>query len=61
MGCDDDLLLSGLIIYFTHCVEKIQPVSWRGDPVRHPFTTAVCSHGDVAFSLHVCRTAKSDP
>lgn len=36
------------------CVEKIRLVSWQGDPVRHPFANrCICSHGNVAFSLHV--------
>ncbi|TMW91931.1 hypothetical protein EJD97_013725 [Solanum chilense] len=59
MGWDDDLILSGL--YLLHCIEKIRSVTWQGDPVWHHPPTGICSHGDVAFSLHVCRTAKSEP
>ncbi|KAK4377247.1 hypothetical protein RND71_003543 [Anisodus tanguticus] len=62
MGCDDDLFLAGLMIYFTHCIEKIQPVSWRGDPVWHPFCKSVsAAMACVTFSLHVCGTVKSEP
>jgi len=38
-----------------HCVEKIWSVSWQGDLIRYLFCNlCICSHGNVAFSLHVC-------
>lgn len=46
---------------FLHRVEKIKPVSWRHDSVRHPFSNGVSSATASALSLHICRTEKSEP